>query len=122
MRKHVRILGWLQIALGIVDLLVGLTAFGVLSGIGLLSGDFFTGGVLSLIGGTIGVIMLIMALPNIICGVGLLRDWGSWVMILAVILAVLNLLKFPYGTAIALYTFWIAWKLHEEGNSQTRAP
>ncbi len=39
MGKHVRILGWLHITLGVIDLLIGMAAFGFLSGIGVLSGD-----------------------------------------------------------------------------------
>ena len=112
MGKHVRILGWLHIVLGIIDLFVGMAAFGVLSGIGLLSGDPAGFGVMSAVGGFVGILMLIMALPNLLCGLGLLRNWGGWVIFLAVILGVFNLAKFPYGTAIAMYTFWIAWKLY----------
>lgn len=115
MRKHVRILGWLHIILGVIDLLIGLMAFGILSGLGLLagitSGDAVAFGILSAIGGFAGAFMLIMALPNFLCGLGLLRNWGGWVIILAVVLGLFNLLKVPYGTAIAIYTFWIAWKL-----------
>jgi hypothetical protein len=112
MQKHVRILGWLQIALGIIDLLIGLAAFGLLSGIGILSGDAASFGIMSLIGGFAGTFMLIMALPNLICGIGLLANWGGWVIVLAVVLGVFNLWKFPFGTGIALYTFWIAWQLY----------
>lgn len=53
-----------------------------------------------------------MAVPNLICGIGLLRNWGGWVIILAVILGFFNLFKFPHGTASAIYTFWIAWRLY----------
>lgn len=113
MRKHVRILGWLQVALGLLDLFIGLAAFGLLSGIGLISGDPTALGVMSLIGGFVGTLALIMALPNLIVGVGLLRDWGGWVIIAAVILGVFNLAKAPFGTAIALYTFWIAYRLYD---------
>lgn len=111
MRKHVRILGWLHIVLGIIDLAIGLMAFGILSGIGALSGDITAFGALSIIGGFAGTLMLIMALPNFICGLGLLRNWGGWVIVLAVILGLVNLTHVPIGTAIALYTFWIAWRL-----------
>ena len=113
MGKHVRILGWLQIVLGIIDLLIGLAAFGILSGVGVLSGDAATLGIMSVIGGFAGAFMLLMALPNFLCGIGLLRNWGGWVLILAVILGLFNLLKFPHGTVIAAYTFWIAWKLYD---------
>lgn len=112
MQKHVRILGWLQVCLGLVDLLIGLATFGVLSGIGMVSGEVVTFGLLSAIGGFIGVFMLLMALPNFIVGIGLLRNWGGWVIVLAVLLGLLNFWKVPYGTAIALYTFWIAWRLY----------
>ena|SRR5688572_23569790 len=115
MRKHVKILGWLHIILGCIDLLIGLTAFGILTGIGALSGDIMGFGVMSAIGGFVGIIMLIMAIPNFICGLGLLRNWGGWVLVLAVILGVFNLFKIPYGTAIAFYTFWIAYRLYQAG-------
>lgn len=117
MRKHVKILGWLQVILGVLDLLMGLAAFGLLSGIGLLSGDVAAFGLMSVIGGFAGAVMLIMALPNLLCGIGLLRNWGGWVIVLAVILGVFNLFKFPWGTAIALYTFWIAYRLSGAGES-----
>lgn len=117
MRKHVRILGWLQIILGGLDLLIGLAAFGVLSGIGVLSGDIAAFGVLSVMGGFVGTFMLVMALPNLIVGLGLLLNWGGWVLVLAVILGVFNLAKFPWGTAIGLYTFWIAYRLSEAAES-----
>lgn len=112
MRNHVKILGWLYIVLGALNLLIGLALFGFLSGIGVLSGDIQAFGVMTLIGGFTGVIMLVVALPNLVCGLGLLRDWGGWVVVLAVILGLFNLATFPVGTAIALYTFWVAWKLY----------
>jgi len=111
--KHVRILGWLNITLGVIDLLIGMAAFGFLSGIGVLSGDLHAFGTLSLIGSFAGAMMLVLALPNLVCGLGLLRNWGGWVIVLAVILGIFNLSHFPVGTAIALYTFWIAWKLYD---------
>jgi hypothetical protein len=116
-QTHVRILGWLQIVLGVLDVLMGMAAFGVMTGIGAISGDAEALGILSIIGGFAGAFMLFMALPNLLVGIGLLRNWGSWVMIVAVIIGVINLLHFPIGTAIAFYTFWVAWKLHQERNN-----
>lgn len=111
--KHVRILGWLHVVLGVIDLLMGMAAFGIMSGIGVVSGDPAAFGIMSLIGGFAGAFMLLMALPNLLVGFGLLRNWGGWVIVLAVILGIINLMNFPIGTAIALYTFWIAWKLYD---------
>ena len=95
MLKHVRILGWLQIALGVFDLLAGFLGFGILSTVGLLSGEAGTAGGMALIGAGLGTFMLLMGLPNLICGIGLLKNWGGWVLVLAVILGFINLLHFP---------------------------
>ena len=116
MGRHVRILGWLHVALGIFDLLLGMAAFGIMSGIGVVSGDPHAFGVMSLIGGFAGAVMLVMAIPNLLCGIGLLRNWGGWVIVLAVILGLINVMNVPIGTAIAVYTFWIAWRLYDTPN------
>jgi hypothetical protein len=111
--KHVRILGWLHIVLGVIDLVIGLAVLGILSGFGALAGDAAGFAMMSAIGAFMVLIMLILAVPNFICGLGLLRNWGGWVLAVAVVLGFFNLMKFPYGTAIALYTFWIAWRLYD---------
>ncbi len=116
MQKHIKILGWLHIAAGVMDLLIGLVAFGLLSGIGVMSGDMAAAGVMSMIGGFVGTLALIMALPNFLVGLGLLLDWGGWVLIVAVVLGLFNLAKVPWGTALGLYTFWIAWEVSEAGS------
>jgi hypothetical protein len=117
MRTHVKILGWLHVTLGVIDLLIGLAVFGLLSGIGVLSGDVSAFGALSFLGGFIGTLAIVMALPNFIVGLGLLLDWGGWVLVLAVILGLFNLAKVPWGTAVGLYTFWIAWEVWEGANA-----
>jgi hypothetical protein len=111
MRKHVQILAWLYIALGILGILGALAAFGVLTGIGILSRDPVGFGFMAVLGTIAGFYLLVISVPSIIVGVGLLQDWGGWVIILAVILGVLSLPNFPLGTAIALYTFWVAYRL-----------
>ena len=109
MRTHVTILGWLQILMGLLDLLVALLLFGVVAGIGALTS---LGGepMAVVVGGVVGTLLAglvaITALPNLLAGWGLLnhRNWGR---ILAMVLAVLNGLKFPWGTVFAVYTLWV---------------
>ncbi len=36
-------------------------------------------------------------------------------IVVAVILGLFNLAQAPFGTALALYTFWIAWRLYDSG-------
>jgi hypothetical protein len=107
MQTHIRILGWLHLVLGIIDLFLALAIFGVFAGIGLLAG---LGGepVALVLGGAVGTvvagIMALTAVPNFLAGWGLLshRNWARW---LALILGTLNLLKFPWGTAVGVYTY-----------------
>lgn len=108
MTTHVNILGWLQVLLGVLDLLLALAIFGVFAGVGALvgiSGD--GGGVLfGVLGVVLGGLMALTGIPNVLAGFGLLAR-ANWARILALILGVLNLLKFPWGTALAIYTFWV---------------
>lgn len=117
MRKHIQILAWLYIVLGLLGILGALAAFGVLTGIGLLSRDAVAFGFMGLLGTIVGFYLLIVALPGIVVGIGLLQGWGGWVIILAVILGVLNLPNFPFGTALAIYTFWVAYRLSDATES-----
>lgn len=111
MRTHVKVLGWLYLILGLLGLLGALIAFGVLSGIGLLSGDVHAFGFLAIMGGFVGVYFAVISVPSILCGLGFLRGWGGWVLVLALILGVLSLPNFPLGTALGIYTFWVVAKL-----------
>lgn len=109
MRTHVNILGWLQILLGILDILAAIAVFGIFAGFGILAG---LSGELSLpllggvVGTAIGFFLFLTGIPNLLAGWGLLNH-KEWARILALILGVLNLLKFPWGTVLAVYTFWV---------------
>jgi hypothetical protein len=117
MTRHVQILAWLHLTLGVLGLLGALAAFGFLTGFGLLSGDPAIFGTMWLVGSIAGVYFLVVALPSILVGIGLLGNWGGWVIILAVILGFLNLANAPFGTALAIYTFWVAYKLSAASES-----
>ncbi|HEX6938152.1 MAG TPA: hypothetical protein VF158_01980 [Longimicrobiales bacterium] len=121
MRTHVTVLGWLQILLGAFDVLIAVATFGAIAGVGLLAGLSGEPGV-TIIGGVLGTIIgflvLLTAIPNLLAGFGLLAR-KSWARILALILAVLNAFKFPWGTALAVYTFWVL--LHAETKRMFRS-
>jgi hypothetical protein len=113
MEKHVRILGWLYIVMGLIDVALGGLMFAMLSGVGAFSGDAHAFGMMSAIGGVMVTIFLIFSIPNFIVGLGFLKGWGGWVIVVACILSVINLMKFPWGTAVSIYTFWVAYKLSQ---------
>ena len=116
---HISVLGWLVIAHAAVTGLIGLVVmFGgqvvqrfVLDNPRVLDNadpdiplEAF-----SLIGPAsflIGVLLMIISMPSIAAGVGLLR-YRSWGRVLTLVLSVLRLLEFPFGTATAIYSFWV---------------
>jgi hypothetical protein len=110
MDMHVTVLGWLFIIGGAIVLLLGVVGFLFFAGIGLFagidSGDLAAVGILSVIG-TAGLVFFgVLALPGLLAGYGLLKR-RSWARILAIVLGIFELLNFPIGTAIGIYTLWV---------------
>jgi hypothetical protein len=53
----------------------------------------------------IGIFLLLKSSLGLVAGVGLLQQ-RPWARILAIVLSVLALLNFPFGTALGGYTLW----------------
>lgn len=51
-------------------------------------------------------VILVISIPTIIAGIGLLTQ-KSWATLLALIVGCLKLFSFPIGTAIGVYAIWI---------------
>ena len=106
MAEHVRLLGWIYIIFNLIGVLVAGVVFLAIIGGGLLSGDAEAIFITSIVGTAISGFVLLVSAPGIIAGVGLLKR-KSWARILALILGFLNLLNFPLGTALGVYTIWV---------------
>jgi hypothetical protein len=107
MEKHVSIVSALRIGFGIMGVLIAIIVFAVLVGGGRLSDDPEVIRITSIVGRAVGVFLIIVSVPGIICGVGLLKRKG-WARILALILAVPDLVtSIPIGPIIGIYTFWV---------------
>jgi hypothetical protein len=114
MRKHVQILGILNIvwgAVGLMGAIIVMLVFGGAAGIiGLAAGHESGAGIaipiVGVVGGFIFLILLITSLPAILAGVGLLQ-FASWGRILAIIVSALHLLNLPFGTALGIYGLWV---------------
>ena len=104
--QHVRILGWLNIGLSLFSLIIGVFVFLIVAGAGALSGDAEAFAITSLIATFVGGIMLVLSLPGFVAGYGLLKR-KQWGRILALIIGILNLMNFPFGTAVGVYTIWV---------------
>ena len=104
METNVKILGWLHIVLGIIGAIIGAVVLFILLGTGLITGDREAMSILAIVGTLVAMVMSIVSLPAIITGVGLINT-RPWARVFALILALLNVLNFPLGTILAIYTF-----------------
>lgn len=105
MEKHITIVGYLYIIFGVLGLGAGIIVALIIAGSGLLSGDLAAMGITAVIGIFVGLLLLVLSLPGIIGGYGVLKR-RNWARILLIILGVLNLVNIPIGTILGAYTLW----------------
>ena len=113
MASHVKILGILHIvfgSLGIVCAVFILVIFGGVAGVVGAAADSNDSaaaiGILGIIAAVVFFILLVLSLPGLIAGIGLLkfRPWGR---ILGIIISGLDLIHVPLGTALGVYGLWV---------------
>lgn len=111
MQTHIKIVALLNIVFGALLAVLGTLLTLGLGLAGLVSGDVLGGLVLGTAGVVAGLILVVIALPQIVGGVGLLaqRNWARWVLIAT---SVLGLFKFPIGTVLSVYALWVL--LHDD--------
>jgi hypothetical protein len=121
MQQHVKILAILHIVLGGLGILAAVIAmafFGGLAGFVGVSDNSHDGlvgsAVLGLIGAAITIFLLVISLPGLIAGIGLL-SYRPWARIVTIILCVLELPAFPLHTALGVYGLWVL--LSNEGTA-----
>jgi hypothetical protein len=113
MAQHVKILGILHIAfgaLGVFGAIVVLMIFGGLSAFVGLSEHAPEGfpavPILGAIGAFVFILILVLSLPGLIIGIGLVQ-FRPWARMAGIILSALDLLSIPLGTALGVYGFWV---------------
>lgn len=113
MAQHVKILGILHIVFGGLCVLGGTIALLVLGGLAGLVGvsgetadTQVAAPILGGIGGLVFVVCLVIGLPGLIAGFGVLQFKG-WARILMIVLSALDLINIPLGTALGIYGFWV---------------
>lgn len=105
MEKHINIVAALQIALSIFNLVIAFLIFTVLKLVGGFVDDANATTVLSIISDVLAIVFIIISLPGIIAGMGLYKR-KEWARILTLILSVIEIFSFPFGTAIGIYSIW----------------
>jgi len=106
MQKHVTAVASLHIGFGILGILIGLVVFALLSGIGMFADDQHAQFVLWIVGTSVGAFLIIVSIPGIIAGIGLLK-YRNWARILTLIISAIDLLNIPFGTALGVYSIWV---------------
>jgi hypothetical protein len=114
MQQHVSILGVLYIVFavfGILTALVLLAVFGGAAGIVSMAGGEDPDAavavpILGLVAVFIFFFVLVLSLPGLVVGIGLVK-FRAWARIGGLVLSALNLLNFPFGTALGAYGLWV---------------
>jgi hypothetical protein len=114
MAQHVRTLGLLHIVFGALGVLAALCLLMIFGGISAVVGlsdhssDSLTAiPILGLIGGFVFLLVLVLSLPGLIIGIGLMQ-FRPWARIAGIVLSALDLVSVPpFGTALGIYGLWV---------------
>lgn len=128
MQSHVKALGILHIVFGSLGVLLGLGGLFFFGGIaGIVGATDHSGDaavaipILGIIGTLIFVFALLLSLPGIIAGIGLL-SYKQWARILTIVLSFFHILNIPIGTAIGVYGMWVLFSPEVTAMFEGRAP
>jgi len=125
MDKHIKIISILFIVLGGLGFLGGFLLFILYIGAGFFAGSTTSEPEFVLAAGIMGTILLtlllITSLPAVIAGIGMLKR-KSWARILGIIVAILSLPAFPFGTIMGIYALWVLFKEETATIFESRQP
>jgi hypothetical protein len=121
-KRHADFLGLLYLAWGAIFALVGLAGLALAGGaLAIARGggpvtvnSEFAAGLTALTLGLIAVLALMVGALHLWIG-AMLRRYRPWARLLALALAVINLVLFPFGTALGGYALWVL--LTDEGRA-----
>ena len=112
MHTHVKVVGALNVVLGAFGLLIAAATMLIFGGATWLVGA--TGGpdaamaipILGLTGAALSAFLLVLSLPALVIGIGLLQR-RAWARVAGIVISLLNLFNFPFGTLIGVYGLWV---------------
>lgn len=110
METHVKIIAVLHIILGGMGVFAAAVVLVLMGGWAAFESNQANveAGTVPIISGAVGFIFLVLILlwlPGIIGGVGLLR-LAPWSRVFMIVISALDLLSFPFGTALGVYGLW----------------
>ena len=120
MDTHVRVLGVIHLALGVLGLIVAaLMLIGLGGAAGIISASAEPSDaaiaipILSVAGTALIIVLFAFSLPSVITGIGLLY-FKPWAHILGIVLSAIALLGFPWITLLGVYGLWVLFSKDTE--------
>jgi hypothetical protein len=119
MHTHVKVVGALNIVLGAFGLLIAAALMLIFGGATWLvgaSGDpdaAIAVPILGVTGAAIATFLLLLSLPGVVIGIGLLQ-LRSWARVAGIVISLLNLFNFPFGTMLGVYGLWVLFAKETE--------
>jgi hypothetical protein len=108
MQNHIKVVGILHVAWGMIGLSGAVITGAVLLLPVLFTHDRTATAFMAVFAVWMFLFMLIMFLPSLVGGIGLSKRC-EWARILVLVLSFINLLAFPLGTALGIYSLWVLW-------------
>lgn len=113
MTGHVKALAVVQIVYSAMGLLLGIVVLMLFGGAAAIVGfsapiedSMVAVPILTVIGGFAASFLILLSLPRLIAGIGLLK-YRNWGRLLTFVVSVIGLIDFPIGTAISIYALWV---------------
>lgn len=112
MHTHVKVVGVLFLVLSGLGVIAALGVGAIFSLAGGVTGAAADAGdaaialpIIGFTGGLLTLFLLVLSIPGLIAGYGIVT-FKSWARILGIVLAALQLINFPLGTAFGIYALW----------------
>ena len=116
--QHLRALGIAHIIYSSLLLIPAVIVYFTLTMVGLFAGDPDAAQILPIVGTSVGIFLVVLAIPGFLAGYGVLTN-KKWGLPVALVVGLLNILCFPFGTALGGYSFWVFSKSNEQLKTQS---
>jgi hypothetical protein len=120
MTTHVKVLGALYLALSAISLFGALflalavgTASAIVGTAAEPNDAAIALPIIGIAGSALVVFLVIVSLPGLIAGIGLLK-FRPWARIVGIVVAVLYLIHIPMGTIVGIYGLWVLFSRDTE--------
>ena len=120
METHFRTLGIAHLVYAILILVPAIFVSSILSGIGLIAEDPEAMAILTTLGFFLSGFLFLLAIPGLLAGYGLVNQ-KSWALPLALVIGILNIFCFPFGTALGAYSIWVFTQVRDQKGNEPSA-